>query len=87
MNERKKGLSWFRYILLIGFLFLLVRNVEPLKKINEMYSAPWYLVMLVSVISVAVGITLGFREGKVIRREALAKRKDVTDKEDPLIAS
>ena len=81
MSERKKGLGWFWYILLIGYLFLLARNFEPLKTINEMYSAPWYLVMLVFFISVAVGITLGFHKGKVIRREAIAKRIDVSDQD------
>jgi len=81
MNERKKGPGWLRYIILIFFLFLLARNFESLKTINEMYSAPWYLLMFVSLISVAVGITLGFRKGKVIRRETIAKRKALGDKD------
>jgi len=75
MSERKKGLGWFWYILLIFYLFLLARNFEPFKTINEMYSAPWYLVMFIFLISVAVGITRGFRKGKIIRRETLAKRQ------------
>jgi len=82
VSERKKGPGWFRYILLIFFLFLLARNFEPLKTINEMYSAPWYLVMSVFSISVAVGITLGFRKGKVTRRETIAKRKAQGDKDN-----
>ena len=53
---------------MIGFLFLLARNFEPLKTINEMYPAPWYLLMLVSFISGAVGFSLAFREGRIIRR-------------------
>ena len=81
MSERKKGVGWFRYILLIFFLFLLARNFEPLKTINEMYSAPWYLVMFIFFISVAFGITLGFSKGKVIRRETIAKRKALSDKD------
>jgi len=66
---REKRLRWFWYLLLIGYLFLLARNFEPLKTINGMYSAPWYLVMFVFFISVAIGITRGFRKGKAIRRE------------------
>lgn len=77
MNERKKGSHWFWRIMLISmFLILLLHNVEPLKTINEMYSTPWYLLMLVFFISGAVWFTIAFREGKVIRRETIAKRKD-----------
>ena len=76
MSGRKKGFSWFWHIMLsIMFLILLFRNVEPLKTINEMYSAPWYLLMLVFFISGAVGFTLAFREGKVIRRERLSQKE------------
>jgi len=82
MGERKKGLGWFRYILLVGYLFLLARNFEPLKTVNEMYSAPWYLVIFVFFISLAVGITLGFHKGKLIRRETIAERKEVSMKTD-----
>lgn len=69
MGKRKEGPFLFRYLLLIGYLFLLARNIEPLKTVNEMYSAPWYLVMSIFSISVAIGITLGFHKGKLIRRE------------------
>jgi hypothetical protein len=57
------------------FLFLLFRNVEPLKTINEMYSAPWYLLIFLFFISGAVWFTLAFREGKIIRRERPSPKK------------
>lgn len=76
MSKRKKGPGWFWCMLLIFFLFLLACKFEPLKTINEMYSAPLYLLILVFFISGAVWFTLSFREGKVIRREIIAKRKD-----------
>ena len=81
MTEKRKRTGWFWYFLLIGYLFLLARNLEPLKTINEMYSAPWYLVLLVFFIGGAVGFAFAFREGKVIRREIIAKRKDRPEKE------
>jgi hypothetical protein len=46
-----------------------------------MYAAPWYLVMFAFFISVAFGITLGFRKGKVICKETIAKRKAQGDKD------
>jgi len=61
---------------MIGFLFLLARNFEPLKAINEMHSAPWYLLMLASFISGAVGHSLAFREGKIIRGGKHSTRED-----------
>lgn len=76
----KKGFScFFRIILVSAFLIILFRNVEPLKTINEMYSAPWYLLVLVFFISGVVSFTIAFREGRVIREEITAKRKDVGD--------
>ena len=75
MSGGKRGFSWFWRIMLSGvFLILLFRNVEPLKTINETYSAPWYLVILVFFVSSAVWFTLAFREGKAIRRETIAKK-------------
>jgi len=82
MGERKKGLGWFRYILLIGYLFLPARNFEPMKTINEMYSAPWYFVIFAFFISVAVGMTLGLHKGKLIRRETISERKEASRKTD-----
>jgi len=82
MSERKKGPGWFLYILLIGYLFLLARNFEPLKTVNEMCSAPWYFVIFVFFISVAVGITLGLHKGKLIRREIIVERKEASRKTD-----
>jgi len=80
MSGRKKGFSWFWRIMLISmFLFLLFRNIEPLKTINEMYSAPWYLLVSVFFISGAVWFTIALREGRVIRKEITAKRKDTGD--------
>ena len=72
MSERKKGPSWFLYILSIGYFWLLARNFEPLKTINEMYSAPWYLVIFGLLIGVAIGITIGFRRGKDVMNEIRA---------------
>ena len=70
MGGRKKGFHLFwRFMIISMFLIFLFRNVEPLKTINEMYSAPWYLLMLVFFISGAVWFTIAFHEGKVIRRE------------------
>jgi len=46
-----------------------------------MYSAPWYLLILVFFISGAVWFTVSFREGKVICREIIAKRKDRGEEE------
>jgi len=73
MSERKKAFRWFWPIsLTVGFLVLLFRNVEPLKTINELYSAPWPVLMLVFFISFAVSLTIAFREGREItkKREA-----------------
>ena len=83
MSGRKKGFHWFWRIMLISmFLLFLFRNVEPLKTVNEVYSAPWYLLMLVFFISAAVWFAIAFREGKVIRREIIAKRKDSGEEEE-----
>lgn len=77
MSEGKKGSQLFWRIMLISmFLIILFRNVEPLKTLNEMYSAPWYLLMLVFFISGAVWFIIAFREGKVIRKGITVKRKD-----------
>jgi len=81
MSERERRTGWFWYLLLIGYLFLLARNFEPLKTINEMYSAPWYLVGSVFLISGAVGLALAFREGKLIRAKMKAQGKDRREKE------
>jgi hypothetical protein len=76
MSESKKVYGWFWRILLAGlFLFLLIRNLEPLKTINEAYSVPWYLLLLVFFISGAVWFTIAFREGRAIRQEKRAKSK------------
>jgi len=77
MSGGKKRFSWFWRIMLSAmFLTLLLRNVEPLKTINEIYSAPWYLLMLVFFISGAVWFTIAFREGKAIRREKLSLKNN-----------
>jgi len=75
MSGRKRRPALY-YIILIGILWLLVRNLEPLRTVNEMYSAPWYLVVFVFFISGVAFFSLAFREGKVIRREILSKRKE-----------
>lgn len=76
MNERERRTGWFWYILLISYFFLLASGFEPVKTINDMYSAPLYLVFLVFLIGGAVGFALAFREGKVIRAEMMARRED-----------
>jgi len=76
MSERERRTGWFWYVLLIFYFFLLVCKFEPVKTINGMFSAPWYLVVLVSLIGGAVGFSLAFREGKVIRAEMIAQRKE-----------
>jgi len=75
MSHRKKRFSLY-YLILIGWLFLLARNFEPLKTINEMYSAPWYLLAFFFSLSFAAFFTIALREGKVIRRKTLAERKE-----------
>ena len=59
---------FWHLMLTILFLVLVFRNVEPLKTLNELYSAPWYLLMFVFLISGAVWFTLAFREGRIIRK-------------------
>jgi uncharacterized membrane protein YbhN (UPF0104 family) len=74
MSERKKAYSWFWRTLFAGFfLLLLACNFEPLKTINEVYYAPWYLLLLVFFISGAVWFNIAFREGRVIRKEKKAR--------------
>ena len=74
MHRRKKSFKLY-YLILIGWLFLLACNFEPLKTINEMYSAPWYLLAFFFFVSFAVFFTIAFREGKVILREIMTERK------------
>ena len=58
---------WFWLVSMLAlFLFFIFRNIEPLKTME--YSAPWYLLMFVFLVSDAVWITLAFREGRIIRR-------------------
>lgn len=59
---------FWHLMLTILFLVLVFRNVEPLKTLNELYSAPWYLLMFVFLISGAVWFTLAFRKGRIIRK-------------------
>jgi Kef-type K+ transport system membrane component KefB len=61
---RKKRSVWFWYLLSIFFFIFLGVKVEPLKTINEMYSAPPFLVVLVFFVSVAIGVVVGLRKGK-----------------------
>lgn len=81
VGERERRTGWFWYILLIFYFFLLACKFEPVKSINEMYSAPLYLVFSVFLIGGAVGFALAFREGKVIRAEMIAGRKDRRENE------
>lgn len=60
----KKGSSWSWYILLIFYSVLLAVNFEPLKTVNEMYSASRYLLISLFFISGTIGFTLAFRKGK-----------------------
>lgn len=76
VDERERRTGWFWYILLIFYFLLLVSKFEPVNTINEMHSAPLDLVLLVFLIGGAVGFALAFREGKVIRAEMIARRKD-----------
>ena len=59
----KKRLN-LSYIILIFWLFLLACNFEPLKSINERYSAPWYLLLLGFFISGAIGFAVAYLKGK-----------------------
>jgi hypothetical protein len=82
MTERKRETPWFWHLLAIGFLYLLASHFEPLKTINEMYPFPntfgaHMLVAFISIITAAVGFTLAFRKGRAIRKEIIAKRKNV----------
>jgi uncharacterized membrane protein YhaH (DUF805 family) len=74
MRKRTRRAFWFWYLLCIFFFLLLAVKVEPLKTINEMYSAPPFLVIFVFFISVAVGVAVGLSKGKIIRREARCGR-------------
>jgi hypothetical protein len=75
MSDWKKVYSWFWRILFAGFfLLLLARNFEPLKTINEVYYAPWYLLLLVFFISGAVWFAIAFHEGRVIRKRETSER-------------
>ena len=82
MTERKRETPWFSYLLMIGFLYLLASCFEPLKTINEMYPFPntfsaHVLAGFVLIISGTVWFTLASRKGRAIRKEIIAKRKDV----------
>ncbi len=84
MTERKRETPWFWYLLAIGFLYLFASLFEPLKTISEMYPLPntfsaHVLVVFISIISATVGFTLAFRKGRIIRKEIIAKRKDVRE--------
>lgn len=82
MTERKRETPWFWYLLAIVFLYLLASCFEPLKTINEIYSFPntfsaHVLVVFILITAATVGFTLAFRKGRVIRKDVIAKRKDV----------
>jgi len=63
-------------MIFIMFFTLFFHGTEPFKAINEMFTAPSYLLTWVSFVCGAVWFILAFREGKVIRKEIITKRKE-----------
>ena len=84
VTEKKRKTPWFWYLLAIWFLYLLASRFEPLKTLNEIYHFPntfsaHVLVVLILILSATVGFTIAFRRGSVIRKEVIAKRKDMRE--------
>jgi uncharacterized integral membrane protein len=68
-GRMKKAFHLFWHLLLTSlFLVLVFRNVEPLKTINEMCFAPWYLLIFVLFASSVFGFTIAFNQGREIKK-------------------
>ena len=68
-GRMKKAFRLFWHLMLTSlFLVLIFRNVEPLKTINEMYFAPWYLLIFILFASGVFGFAIAFHQGRKIKK-------------------